>query len=180
MKQIIILILIGVSLSSCFQQYYKTNTTAKIEPVTFEWLQTQKKVIFVHTPAETFMLKNATFEKDNLSGEKQGVDPKYEKYMNPDANAANRYPKKRKDIVLSEVHFYTNNSFDGNGQINLPVHEMYRMDVYTKDTAATRGSKVLSIVGISATAAGIVALGVISVSEFNSSFKNMPLNINFN
>ncbi len=180
MKQLLTLIMITISLSSCFQQYYKTNTTAEIDPVTFERLQSQHKVIIVHTPAEAFMLKNATFGKDDLSGEKQGISGRYDRYLNPDVNAANRYPKKEKDLVLSEVHFYTNNSFNGNAQIHLSIQDMYRMDVYTKDTAATRGSKTLSIVGISAGAAGIVVLGIISASEFNSSFKNIPLNINFN
>ncbi len=180
MKQIFILTLIATSLSSCFQQYYKTNTTAKIFVSNFDQQHIQNKVVIVHTPADAFMLKNAKLDNENLTGDKEPVNPKYDKYMNPNANAANRYPKKEKDIALSEVHVYTNSSFEGSQPVNLSMNQIYRMDVYDKDVAATRGARALSIVGIAApVVAGVVLVGI-AASEAADNLKNIPLNINFN
>jgi hypothetical protein len=180
MKQIFILALIATSLSSCFQQYYKTNTTAKIFVSNFDQQHIQNKVVIVHTPADAFMLKNAKLDNENLTGDKEPVNPKYDKYMNPDANAANRYPKKEKDIALSEVHVYTNSSFEGNEPVNISMNQIYRLDVYDKDLAATRGARALSIVGIAAPIVGGAILVGIAATQAAENLQNIPLNINFN
>lgn len=177
MKQILMLTLIAVSLSSCFQQFYKTNTTSKIDAVSFEQLETQNKVFFVHTPEETFVLKDTKLDKDVLTGKKESLNPKYERYMNPIADAANRYPKSEKDIALSQVHVYTNNTFHGESNINLGMNQIFRMDVYNKDMAATRRSKVISIVGIVAPVVIVVGIGAVAVAEAES--KPIYLNLNW-
>jgi hypothetical protein len=165
MKQIFFLALIASSLSSCFQQYYKTNTKAKIVASNFESPHIQNKVIIVHTPAEAFILKNAQLNNETLTGDKEILNPKYEKYMNPDANSANRYPKKEKEIALSQLHVYTNYSFEGNEPINLPMSGIYRLDMYNQDVAATRGARILSIVGIAAPVAGGVIFLAIAATQ---------------
>jgi hypothetical protein len=180
MKQIFILALIATSLSSCFQQYYKTNTTAKIFVSNFDQQHIQNKVIIVHTPVEAFVLKNVKNDNESLTGDKETLNPKYDKYMNPDANAANRYPKKEKDIALSEVHVYTNSSFEANQSVNLPMNQIYRLDTYSKDEAATRGARALSIVGIAAPVIGGAILVGIAATQAADNLKNIPLNINFN
>lgn len=177
MKQILVLTLIAVSLSSCFQQFYKTNTTSKMDAVSFEQLETQNKVFFVHTPEEIFMLKDAKLDKYVLTGKIESMNPKYEKYMNPIANSANRYPKSEKDIALSQVHVYTNNTFPGESNINLTMNQIFRMDVYIRDMAATKRSKVISIVGIVAPVAIVVGIGAVAVAEAES--KPFDFNINF-
>jgi hypothetical protein len=180
MKQIFILALIATSLSSCFQQYYKTNTTAKIVAANFDQLHTQNKVIIVHTPTDAFILKNAKLDNENLTGDKEPLNPKYDKYMNPDVNGANRYPKKEKEIALSEVHVYTNDSLLGKEPVNLSMSQIYRLDVYDKDMAAIRGSRVISIVGIVVPVAGAVILGAAAANSIATGIGSMPLNINFN
>ena len=177
MKQILLLALISVSFSSCFQQFYKTNTTSKIDAVAFEQLLTLNKAFFVHTPEETFLLKDAKLDKNVLAGKQESLNPKYERYMNPVANEANRYPKREKEIALSQVHVYTNNTFHGKPQINLAMSQIFRMDVYNKDMAATKKSKVLSIVGIVAPVVIVVGLGAAAVAEAESHPYN--LNIDF-
>jgi hypothetical protein len=177
MKQILILTLIAISLSSCFQQFYKTNTTSKIDAVAFEQLLTWNKSFFVHTPDEIFTLENAKLDKGFLTGKKESLNPKYEKYMNPIANEANRYPKREKEIALSQVHVYTNSVFQGESQINLGMNQIFRMDVYNKDMAATKKSKVLSIVGIVAPIVIVVGIGAAAVAEAES--KPFDINVNF-
>ncbi len=180
MKQIFILTLIAGSLSSCFQQYYKTNTTAKIFVSNFDQQHIQNKVVIVHTPADAFMLKNAKLDNENLTGEKVPLDPKYDRYMNPDMNGANRYSRKEKEIALSEVHVYTNDSLADKEPVILSMTQIYRLDVYDKDVAATRGSRVIGIVGIVVPVAGAVILGVAAAHSIANDIGSMPLNINFN
>jgi len=180
MKQIFLLALITTSLSSCFQQYYKTNTTAKIFVSNFDQQHIQNKVIIVHTPGEAFVLKNVKNDSGSLTGDKETLNPKYDKYMNPDANAANRYPKKEKDIALSEVHVYTNSSFEGGQPVNLSMNQIYRLDIYDKDLAATRRARTLSIVGIAAPVVGGAILVGIAATQAAENLQNIPLNINFN
>ncbi len=170
MKQIMTLALITVSLSSCFQQFYKTNTTPKIDAVAFEKLQTQRKVFFVHTPGGVFMLKDSKIENDVLTGNKYSSSPKYERYMNPIANESNRYPKREKAIALSQVHVYTNNTFQDVLRINLAVNQIFRMDVYSKDIMATRKSRVISIAGIVLPVAIVVACA--------ATYEAQPINLN--
>src|SRR5580692_446326 len=160
MKQIIMALMV-TCLSSCFQQYYKTNTTSKIEAVMFEQFQKQNKVFIVHTPEGPFLLREIKLDKDVLTGEKTPLNSNYERYLNPDTTGANRYPKKEKDIALSEVHIYTNSSFDGKTEVNLAMNQIFRLDVYDKDMKAIRGSRALSIVGICTPVIAVVALGAI-------------------
>jgi hypothetical protein len=173
MKQIIMALMV-TCLSSCFQQYYKTNTTSKIEAVMFEQFQKQNKVFIVHTPEGPFLLREIKLDKDVLTGEKTPLNSNYERYLNPDTTGANRYPKKEKDIALSEVHIYTNSSFDGKTEVNLAMNQIFRLDVYDKDMKAIRGSRALSIVGICTPVIAVVALGAIAASEFESN----PITIN--
>jgi hypothetical protein len=105
----------------------------KIGAVAFEQLETRNKMFFVHAPEETFMLEDAGLENDILTGNKDSLNPKYEKYFNPIANEANRYPKREKDIALSQVHVYTNYTFQGESLINPAMNQIFRMDVFNKD-----------------------------------------------
>src|SRR5664279_763381 len=102
------LVLMVISFSSCFQQYYKTNTVPKIDSVQMDKLQRENKVFIVHTPGAVFLLKNAKINEGVLYGQQEILNPKYEKYLNPEASVSNRYPRKEKAIALSEVHLYTN------------------------------------------------------------------------
>jgi hypothetical protein len=168
------LVLMVISFSSCFQQYYKTNTASKIDSAQMDKLQKENKAFIVHTPAEVFMLKNAKINEGVLRGERDVLNPKYDKYLNPEASVSNRYPRKEKVIVLSEVHLYTNDSVGRSEPVNLSVSQIFRVDVYSQDVGATRGSTVISILGISAPVVGIIIVGVASLN----SVEHMPLYLN--
>jgi hypothetical protein len=166
----IFLVLIMISSSSCFQQYYKTNTASKIDSMQIQKFRTENKVLIVHAPGEVFLLKNANIMDGALYGERETLNPKYEKYLNPEAGSSNRYPKKERFIALSEVHLYTNDSISRSGELNLAASQIYRVDEYTQDKAATHGSTALSIVGIVAPVVGIIVIGAAASSEMEHSF----------
>jgi hypothetical protein len=167
------LVLMVISFSSCFQQYYKTNTVPKIDSAQMDKLQRENKVFIVHTPGEVFLLEKAKINEGVLYGQQEVLNPKYDKYLNPEASVSNRYPRKEKALALSEVHIYTNDSVARSEPVNLSVSQIFRVDVYTKDISATRGSTVISILGISAPVVAVIIVGVASLN----SVEHIPLNL---
>ena len=51
--------------------------------------------------------------------------------------------QERKRHRLQKVHVYTNSSFEGNQPVNLSMNQIYRLDIYDKDVAATRRATCL-------------------------------------
>ena len=164
-----------LSLSSCFQHFYKTNTTGSVDGRTLDQLESLKKNFIVHTPAGSFGLKNIVVGEDMISGDKEPLNPKNSKYLNPVAGKANRVPKRQMGIALEEVHLYTNNLFEGNERINLSTNQIFRTDVYGFDRDATRRSRVTSIIGITISAAVIIGIGAIAASSVSTMVITIPM-----
>jgi hypothetical protein len=156
------------SLSSCFQQYYKTNTAENVNSQKLQQLGDLKKHFFVHTPAGSFALKNVELNNEMISGDKETVDPKNSKFMSPRVDKGNRVPKRQMGMVLEEVHLYTNSLFEGNDRINLSTNQIFRTDVYGFDRDATRKARVASIIGITVTVAAIIGIGALAASGMGS------------
>ncbi len=156
------------SLSSCFQQFYKTNTAGSVDGRTLERLVALKKNFIVHTPDGSFTLKNIEVNNEIISGKKGQLDPKNEKFMNPMVNKGNRVPKRQMGIVLEEVHLYTNSLFEGSERVNLSTNQIFRTDVYGFDRDATRKSRVASIIGITVGVAAIIGIGALAASGMGS------------
>jgi hypothetical protein len=152
----LILMLLLVSQSSCFRHYYITNTTQSVKADTLKQLMNAKKQFIVHTPAGVFGLKNVKEDNDSLTGDKVSLDPRYDRYLNPEKDSANLVLRKEQYLVFEEVHLYTKNSFKGTGPVNLAINQIYRMDVYSRDRKAIKNSRTLSIVGLSIAAAGLI------------------------
>ena len=163
------------SLSSCFQHFYKTNTAGSVDSRTLEQLVALKKNFIVHTPGGAFGLKNIAIDKDQISGDKEPLNPKNSKYMNPVVGKANRVPKGQMGIALEEVHLYTNNLFEGNERVNLSTNQIFRTDVYGFDRDATRKSRIASIIGITVTAAAIIGIGALAASSVSTYAFTIPL-----
>ena len=154
-----------ISLSSCFQKYYNTNTTTKTDAGTLEKLKAENKMFIVHTQEGVFVLKNPMVNDEIISGCRDLLKPKYKKYLNPVADTANKVKPHERDMVLNEVHLYTNAAFLGNEKINIEIGQIYRMDVYGLDIVATKKSSTDGIVGITL-GVGLI-IGIIMVAASN-------------
>jgi hypothetical protein len=156
MKQIIqffapfvLLMLLACCLGCYFQQFYKTNTTYKVGGPALKQLRAANKYFIVHTPDKVFSLKNVNVTSDILLGEIESLDPTYMKYLNPMVDNGNRFTGREEGMVLSQVHLYTNNSFDGDRPLILSADKISRMDVYCLDKTASGSIRILSSVGFS-------------------------------
>ena len=168
-----ILIFLLISQSSCFKQYFQTNTSHKVDSSTLGKLQDEKKKFIIQTPDTSFALHNVKLSGDSLSGEITELDPKHFRLLNPQQERKNEMSRADKILCVSEVHVYTDSSFMKNGQATVAINRISRMDVYGLDKKAIRGSRITGIVVITAS----VALGVVIIAAMANSMSHMSFNL---
>ncbi len=172
-----LLFLLMFSLTSCFQKFYKTNTVTTTDSATLHKLVDENKSFIVHTPEGPFAVKNAIVSTDVFSGDKEALNPAYDKYLNPLPNDPNHLSMKKSGVVLNEVHLYTRSSFPANGKVNLDINQIYRIDVYGFDKKATRESRTVSIVGITVGVGAVVGMVAIVASSMDHMMDGFTLNM---
>jgi hypothetical protein len=149
---VLTLIFLLISQSSCNRKYYQTNTSYKIDTDTIEKLIVEKKNFIIHTATHVFILKSIVIANQTISGEKFTLEPQYYKYVHPKVGKVNAATKAKDAIKItnSQVHLYTNSSFDGIDYINLTTNQITRMDRYGVDVVCTRNHKTRVILLITA------------------------------
>jgi hypothetical protein len=100
------------------------------------------------------------------------ADPKpllseHEAYLNPAKPSHNRYPVNFQDIVLNEVHLYSQAAMNDSSHLSIPLKDFDRLDVYEIDKKNTNKSTARSIVGITLTTAAAVGI-IIAIADENS------------
>ena len=160
-----------MSMSSCFMPLYKTNTSKEIKEINLEQLVASQKTFVLHSPEGVFSLENPLMVQGHLTGSLTELSKKYEKFLNPSPDKAHAYHSSQSQLVLSQVHIYTNDSLYIHQSLNLTANQIFRMDVYEKDKAATRGSRIASSVAIGL-GVGLTAILVGSAMQsFSDGFK---------
>ncbi|MEP7145247.1 MAG: hypothetical protein ABI707_20350 [Ferruginibacter sp.] len=147
-----------VSLSGCFLHYYKVDRANKTDAATLEKLITGGKYFILHANDQSFALTQVKMNNENLEGEVDILPDEHTKYLHPMNGYPNRFYKIDNGIVLYEVHLYSRESTSNKSHFSLPVKDIYQLDVYELDKTATKKSKVVSTIGLSLTAAGIIAI----------------------
>ena len=171
----VVLVLLILSQSSCFQHFYQTNSIEKVDTAALKKLDTGNKYFIVHTPTEVFALRNLKVDSEIISGDRDSLSKTHARYLNPASRTANRFPKKYAEIIFSEVHLYTWDSVEEKGHINLAMHQIYQVDAYGPDKKADKNSKTLSIIGLSLIPVVIIGLGVIAASSVSLTGVVVPL-----
>jgi hypothetical protein len=169
-----ILIIVVISQSSCFRQYYQTNTTHQVYADTLRQLQAENKHFIVHTPAGPFALKGIILSSENLSAEKDFLNAKNDRLLNPPGETKNPMSRAEKIVCTTEVHLYTERNFEGTDHVNLSYNQINRMDVYGLDKKAIRGSRITGIVVITLGVAALV--GLVAIAANSSSGMEMTFN----
>lgn len=151
--------LLMISQTSCFKQYYQTNTTKAANSDFLKSLQTENKYFIIQTPVNAFALVNVKVSGDSISGEQGFLDLKNGKYLNPKGEYKNSVSRAGKEYCIKQVHIYTDNTFSKNAQVHLAINQISHMDVYGLDKNAISESRVTSIVGIAVGVGAIIGLG---------------------
>jgi hypothetical protein len=70
-----------------------------------------------------------------------------------------------KKVCTTEVHLYTERTFDGTDYVNLSYNQINRMDVYGLDKKTIRGSRITGIVVITLGVAALIGLGAAAANS---------------
>jgi len=171
----VLMFMLVFSLSSCFQKYYNTNTAAKTDPATLEKFRSENKLFIVHTPDGAFALKNITVNAEMISGDKAPLNSSYDKYLNPESEGANHLQMSKSDVVLNQVHLYTNSEFSGSGKVDLKITDIFRTDAYGFDKVATKKSSVGSVVGIVVTTGAVIGVAALAANSMSHMFDGVTI-----
>jgi hypothetical protein len=150
-----------ISLSSCFRNFYRTNTKSSIDDSAITSLRSTKKYFIIHFPNIIKGLEQVSVSADSISGKLVALSPEHSKnfYPNPQNNK-NRVKARYKKSALMEVHLYTNIDPKNNDSMySASLSSFNRADVYELNRSATSINHVLSTIGVAI--GGIYVIGAI-------------------
>lgn len=150
--------LIVISLTSCFRNFYRTNTKPSIDAATMGKLSSENKYFVIHFANSTNGLEQVSMKGDSLHGKLVPLPLEHSKYLYPTvANPKNRVRRIDENDALIEVHLYTNaERKNGDSLFSATPSSFNRADIYELNRSATTTNHILSTVGIVATVGMIV------------------------
>ena len=163
------IILSSMMLSGCFQHFYSTNTANQIDSATLLKLIDGQKYFILHdlTFNREYALNNVKLSNENLIAETGVLLSEHTWNVHPASSDHNVFPKKYNDVVLYEVHLYSQNPGKDSLHVIIPLKDFSRVDVYELDKKSTTRSTVGSILGITGATIGVVVtIGVIASYPF--------------
>jgi hypothetical protein len=156
----ILLFLFVILLSQgCFQHYYKTNTAYSVRADTLKKMVNEGKYFILHDATHAFALTHIQVNDSSIDGNLDSVLTAHEGHLHPSKPTRNRFPAYNKDFVLNEVHIYTKTPFNDASQVQIPLGNINRIDIYALDKGITNASKIGSILGI----AGVTAIATVLI-----------------
>ena len=150
-----------ITLSSCYVNFYRTNTKPSIDAAAVSKLKSENKYFIIHFSNGINGLEQAYVNGDSLYGKIVTLIPEHLKYLHPDsASDGNRVKATDKKYALTEVHLYTTAAFKNNDSLfSADLASFNRADIYGFNTSATRANHIFSSIGI-AVAAFFVLVGI--------------------
>lgn len=153
-----VMVFISIAFSSCYLNFYRTNTQTGIDKASFKRIQAAHKYYIVHIGTGVQGLEEVTLSNDTIRGMLVPLSVEHSKHLNPKIEGNNRVKKRDKLATLMEVHLYTDRAVEtATREFIAPVTKINRMDVYELNESATKANHILSTVGI---IAGGVTVGL--------------------
>jgi hypothetical protein len=165
-------VLIAISaftLSSCYLNFYRTNTRSSIDASAATKLQSENKYFIIHFSNNTNGLEQVYIDGDSLHGKIVQLPEEHSGYLSPVVtNDKNRVKSIDKRNALMEVHLYTSLRLQTGGSVfSAALTSFNRADVYELNKSATTTNHILSTVGIAVTVFAIVGT-IIAIAEINA------------
>jgi hypothetical protein len=160
MKKITVLLIIAISFSSCFNNYFKVKTDTELKEDQLKQLSASEKKIIVHFRNAMKLLTNPVFGPDQISGGLEAYYAMANRYTNPDTEKSDffNYKRKYRKILFSEIHIYVNEDYSGQNTYLITTQNFVKTNIYSHDKAMTNFSYALGgaiIVGMVALIANI-------------------------
>ncbi len=161
-KTFVVLISITLLTSSCFKNFYLTNSQNSLGNIDAKNVnEDPNKYIIVHFSDQPLELTKYTITKESIEGEINKIEiPEHILYLNPDESSSNSYKKRYESAVLNEVHIYTalKSNIQNTNHIQIASKDISRIDIYKKDHNRTSQNHILSSFGVAAIIGGFLAI----------------------
>src|SRR3982750_4553702 len=146
------LLLFGIPtvFSGCFQRFYSVNSSRHIDSAALVELVHEQKYFIVHDyyHKTEFAIHNVQVKNDMLEADPGPLLSEHEAFLHPARPDKNPFPVKYQDVVLDEVHLYSQTPISDSDHLNVALKNFDRIDVYQLDKKNTSRSTAGSIVGI--------------------------------
>ncbi|MDP3352801.1 MAG: hypothetical protein Q8S44_03570 [Flavobacteriaceae bacterium] len=157
----LLLLILTISLFSCksyYKSYYQVDTEKEISNEKLNELNNSGKYLIIHDNTSAYKLTNFEINDNILSGIAEDLPKEHRLYTVTFRDKKNPYEPKNK-AVLNEIHIYTTQSLQLNQPIEIPINNIFKIEIYNKDKNATTKSWVFSTLG---TGLGIyIILGIL-------------------
>ncbi len=157
----LLVLLVLISLCSCYRNFYKTNTTPSIDAATMERLKSEDKYFIVHSLNSINGLEQVSINGDTLHGKLVALSAEHSRYLYPSSPIRSRFKKVDKKNALVEVHLYTKEILKGDSMLTMSLSSINKADVYELNKSATNTNHILSTIGFSV--AGLYVVGLVAI-----------------
>ena len=168
-----VLMLISMLSTSCFKNFYLTNSKKVFTKTEAEMVNTDPdKYVIIHFSDQNLELTKYTITSDSIRGEVNKLEiPEHLMYLHPNVGSSNSYKKRLEFAVLNEVHVYTplRSNLKDTNYIQIASKDISRIDIYQKDINRTISNHVLSTVGLVGGLLGLTYI-IFIISPFSLSF----------
>jgi hypothetical protein len=160
-KSILTLTCISLLTTSCYKNFYYTNTQKAFTKIEAEKVNDDpNKYVIVHFSDQTLELTKYSITIDSIVGEINKIEiQEHLLYLNPTDYSSNSYKKRYESAVLNEVHIYTplKSNLKNTNHTQLASRDISRIDIYQKDKNRTTTNHILSSLGVAACFTGLIA-----------------------
>jgi hypothetical protein len=169
LQTVMLLSFITVLSTSCFKNFYLTNSKKVFTKIEAEIANTDpNKYIIIHFKDQNLELTKYTITTDSIIGEINKLEiPEHLLCLTPNESSSNSYKKKYESAVLNEIHVYTSltSNLEDTNHIQIASKDITRIDIYQKDINRTISNHVLSSLGVVGSFLGLSYL-ILIISPF--------------
>ena len=161
-----------ISLSSCFHNFYRTNTTRSIDVNTASRLQSENKYFIIHFANSTNGIEGVHIKGDSLYGKIVSLPAEHSGNLNPiPTDRSNKIKEGTKAAALVEVHLYTNATLNNPDSLfGISLSFFTRVDVYELDRERTASNHFASTIGVVFLGGLLVGLALVVIIGSGQAF----------
>ena len=165
-------------LTSCFQNFYSINRLSSLSPEVIKELKMKNKYFILHSGDSVYEFSDLWVYEDTVSGYTATLPDSrhnFEKLNSKKTASYIRNGPNNQLYILDEVHLFADLPVIIGSKLKIPLNDIYNVEIYTHNKAATTGSALLGVLGLAtgiAATAGLISTIPSSGSSYTPSSTN--------
>jgi hypothetical protein len=168
MKRITTLMIIAISFSSCFNNYFKVKTETEWKQDHLQLLQDTSKRIVIHFRDVLKEMVDPVFSSEQITGNLKTYTVIADRYLNPDTeNKQNfKYKYRNRKALFSELHIYVNEEYPAQKNFTVSSSNFVKSNIYYPNKGLSIFSHVLGATIIAGVIGMLAAAAVASATTY--------------